>query len=135
MLKLNHIGIAVKNIESALPFYQNALGLTAHIEDVVAMKVRVAKLQTDNMTLELVQPLEDEQPVSKFLEKRGEGIHHICFEVADIKAMMSHLESSGYKPLYPEPRIGAGGHLVNFLSPKDTAGVLIEICQSVECRA
>lgn len=130
MLKLNHIGIAAKNIENALPFYQKALRLTAHIEDVATMKVKVAKLQTENMTLELVQPLEGEEPVSKFLEKRGEGIHHICFEVADIKTMMKHLEESGYKPLYPEPRTGAGGHLVNFLSPKDTAGVLIEILQA-----
>jgi len=139
MLTLNHIGIAVKSIEKTLPFYQNGLGLTPHIEEVPAMKVRVAKLQTANlpdwssgqagMTIELVEPLEGEQAVTKFLDKRGEGIHHICFGVEDIKEMMKQLEAKGYKPLYAEPKIGAGGHLVNFLSPKDTSGVLIEISQ------
>jgi methylmalonyl-CoA/ethylmalonyl-CoA epimerase len=81
------------------------------------------------MTIELVEPLEGEQAVTKFLDKRGEGIHHICFGVEDIKEMMKQLEAKGYKPLYAEPKIGAGGHLVNFLSPKDTSGVLIEISQ------
>ena len=131
-MKLNHIGIAVKSIETALPFYQKGLNLSVHLEDVAAMKVKTAKLAIDNTVLELVQPLEGEQAVSKFLEKRGEGIHHICFEVPDIKEMMKRLEVAGYKPLYPEPKIGAGGHLVNFLSPKDTSGVLIEIAQAKE---
>lgn len=157
MLKLNHIGIAVKSIEKTLPFYQNGLGLTIHpvrsdestgnksgqssvsktldasngasIEEIPAMKVRVAKLQTANMTIELVEPLTGEEAVTKFMEKRGEGVHHICFGVEDIKEMMKQLEEKGYKPLYDEPKIGAGGHLVNFLSPKDTSGVLIEISQ------
>jgi methylmalonyl-CoA/ethylmalonyl-CoA epimerase len=157
MLKLAHIGIAVKSIEKTLPFYQNGLGLTIHpvrsehdkkakpfdnlnasasdasngasIEEVPAMKVKTAKLSLDNTVLELVEPLAGEEAVTKFLEKRGEGIHHICFEVEDIKEMMKQLEAKGYKPLYAEPRTGAGGHLVNFLSPKDTSGVLIEISQ------
>jgi len=129
-MKLNHIGIAVRNIETALPFYQKGFNLQVYLEEVPAMKVRTAKLTVDNTVLELVQPLEGEQAVSKFLEKRGEGIHHLCFEVADIKQMMVQLEATGYKPLYPEPKTGAGGHLVNFLSPKDTSGVLIEILQA-----
>lgn len=128
-MKLAHIGIAVKNIESALPFYQNGLGISAHTEEVPAMKVRIAKLALDNTVLELVQPLEGEEAVTRFLDKRGEGIHHICLGVEDIKETMKHLEAKGYKPLYAEPKIGAGGHLVNFLSPKDTSGVLIEISQ------
>ncbi|MEW6027557.1 MAG: methylmalonyl-CoA epimerase [Planctomycetota bacterium] len=130
MLKLDHIGIAVKKIETALPFYQNGLGLEEHIEEVPAMKVRTAKLPTANMVIELVEPLEGEQAVNKFLEKRGEGIHHLCFAVEDIKETMKQLEARGYKPLYPEPKTGAGGHLVNFLSPKDTSGVLIEIAEN-----
>ncbi|MFH0889097.1 MAG: methylmalonyl-CoA epimerase [Planctomycetota bacterium] len=130
MLKLNHIGIAVKSIEKTLPFYQNGLGLPAHIEEVPAMKVKTAKLTIANTVLELVEPLTGEEAVTRFLEKRGEGVHHICFGVEDIKAMMKQLESKGYKPLYAEPKIGAGGHLVNFLSPKDTSGVLIEISQN-----
>jgi len=130
MLKLDHIGIAIKKIEKALPFYQNGLGLTPHIEEVPAMKVRTAKLPTANMIIELVEPLVGEQAVSKFLEKRGEGVHHLCFAVENIKETMQQLESKGYKPLYPEPKVGAGGHLVNFLSPKDTSGVLIELSES-----
>jgi methylmalonyl-CoA/ethylmalonyl-CoA epimerase len=129
MLKLNHIGIAVKSIEKTLPFYQNGLGLTTHIEEVPAMKVKTAKLSLTNTVLELVEPLAGEEAITKFMEKRGEGIHHICFGVEDIKEMMKQLEAKGYKPLYAEPKIGAGGHLVNFLSPKDTSGVLIEISQ------
>jgi len=132
MLKLDHIGIAVKRIENALPFYQNGLGLTPHIEEVLAMKVRTAKLPTANIVIELVEPLEGEQTVSKFLEKRGQGIHHLCFEVGNIRETMKQLEAKGYKPLYPEPKTGAGGHLVNFLAPKDTSGVLIEIAELSE---
>jgi methylmalonyl-CoA/ethylmalonyl-CoA epimerase len=127
MIKLNHIGIAVKSIEKNLSFYQNGLGLTAHIEEVPAMKVKTAKLLLANTILELVEPLIGEEAVTKFIEKRGEGIHHICFTVENIKLMMKELETKGYKPLYAEPKIGAGGHLVNFLSPKDTSNVLIEL--------
>lgn len=130
MIKLDHIGIAVKNIESALPFYQNGLGLTPHLEEVPDMKVKTAKLPAANTVIELVEPLAGEEAISKFLEKRGEGNHHLCLEVADIRAISKELESKGYKPLYPEPKTGAGGHLVNFLSPKDTSGVLIEISEA-----
>lgn len=129
MLKLNHIGIAVKKIENTLPFYEKGLGLSPHVEEVPTMKVKTAKLHTENTVLELIEPLEGEQAVTKFLEKRGEGVHHLCFEVKDIKKAMAELTGKGYKPLYPEPKIGAGGHLVNFLSPKDTSGVLIEISE------
>lgn len=132
MLKLNHIGIAVKNIENTLPFYQKGLGLNPHIEEVPAMKVKTAKLTAENTVLELIEPLAGEEAVTKFLEKRGEGIHHICFEVPDIKGMMKELMSKGYKPLYPEPKIGAGGHLVNFLKPQDTSGVLTEIVEIIK---
>lgn len=132
MLKLDHIGIAINKIEAALPFYQQGLGLTPHIEEVPAMKVRTAKLPTANMVIELVEPLAGEEAVSKFLEKRGEGIHHLCFAVANIKDTMKQLQAKGYKPIYPEPKVGAGGHLVNFLSPKDTSGVLIELAETTK---
>ena len=128
-MKLDHIGIAVKKIEAALPFYQNGLGLTPHIEEVPAMKVRTAKLPTANMVIELVEPLAGGDAVTKFLEKRGEGVHHLCFAVANIKDTMKQLQVKGYKPIYAEPKVGAGGHLVNFLSPKDTSGVLIELSE------
>mgnify|MGYP001580052190 CR=1 FL=1 len=130
MLKLDHIGIAIKKIETALLFYQNGLGLTPHIEEVPAMKVRTAKLPAANMVIELVEPLAGEEAVTKFLEKRGQGVHHLCFTVENIKETMKQLEAKGYKPIYAEPKIGAGGHLVNFLSPKDTSGVLIELSEA-----
>lgn len=134
MLKLDHIGIAIRKIETALPFYQHGLGLTPHIEEVPAMKVRTAKLPTANMVIELVEPLAGEEAVSKFLEKRGEGIHHLCFAVENIRETIKQLQAKGYKPIYAEPKVGAGGHLVNFLSPKDTSGVLIELAELSELR-
>jgi methylmalonyl-CoA/ethylmalonyl-CoA epimerase len=132
MLKLNHIGIAVKNIDNAISFYKNGLGLKAYVEDVAAMKVRTAKMPAENVVIELIEPLPGEEAVTKFLEKRGEGIHHLCFEVKDIKSATLELINKGYKPIYNEPKIGAGGHLVNFLSPKDTGGVLIEITEEID---
>lgn len=127
--KIDHIGIAVKDINSALVFYQQGLKLESHIEEVPAMKVRVAKLPLGGSTLELIQPLAGEEAVTRFLEKKGEGIHHICMETDNVITLTKELMDKGYKPVYPEPRTGAGGHKVNFLSPKDTFGVLIEILE------
>jgi methylmalonyl-CoA/ethylmalonyl-CoA epimerase len=132
MLKLNHIGVAVKKIENSLPFYQKGLGLNPHVEEVLSMKVKTAKLTLENTVIELIEPMEGNENVAKFIENRGEGVHHICFEVADIKNSMADLVSKGYKLIYPEPKTGAGGYLVNFLSPKDSSGVLIEICQTTD---
>ncbi|MCE9582080.1 MAG: methylmalonyl-CoA epimerase [Planctomycetes bacterium] len=125
---LNHVGIAVRRIEDALPFYRS-LDPNAEVEfEVVAeMKVRVAKVRFANTCLELIEPLEGESAITKFLEKRGEGIHHICLEVPDVDSATKSLELQGYKPVYPEPRDGSGGMRVNFLSPRDTRGVLIEL--------
>lgn len=127
--KIDHIGIAVKDINAALAFYQQGLKLAPHIEEVPAMKVRVAKLPVGESTLELIQPLAGEEAVTKFLEKKGEGIHHICLKTDNVIALTKELMDKGYKPVYPEPRTGAGGHKVNFLSPRDTFGVLIEILE------
>ncbi len=131
ILKLAHIGIAVRNIDQALKLYQQSLGLSLKgTESVASMKVKVAKLDTGNTVMELIEPLPGETAVSKFIEKRGEGIQHLCFAVDDIKAVTQELIEKGYKPVFSEPRPGAGGHLVNFLSPKDTFGVLIELSQA-----
>ncbi|MBI4834259.1 MAG: methylmalonyl-CoA epimerase [Planctomycetes bacterium] len=129
MIKLNHIGVAVRKIENTLPFYQNGLGLSPHFEEVLSMKVKTAKLTLDNTVIELIEPMEGNENVAKFIQNKGEGIHHICFEVADIKSAMADMVSKGYKLVYPEPKTGAGGYLVNFFSPKDSSRVLIEICQ------
>lgn len=127
--KIDHIGVAVKNIDNALRFYRDTMGLTPHIEEITQMKLKVAKLDVAGVKIELIEPQTGEETVTKFIANRGEGIHHICFDVPNVREMAKHLESKGYKPLYPEPRIGAGGRTVNFLSPKDTNGVLIEISQ------
>ncbi|MFH1227759.1 MAG: methylmalonyl-CoA epimerase [Planctomycetota bacterium] len=127
--KIDHIGIAVKDINAALVFYQQGLNLNPHIEEVPAMKVRVAKLTVGESTLELIQPLTGEEAVTKFLEKKGEGIHHICLKTDNVMALTKEMIDKGYKPVYPEPKVGAGGHKVNFLSPRDTFGVLIEILE------
>ena len=134
-LKLDHIGIAVKDIEKALLFYRDTLGLLVEeIEEVPVMKVKVAKLTTSNVIIELVQPLEGETAVAKYIEKRGEGVHHLCFKVADIVEATKNLREQGYKPIYDEPKTGTGGSKVNFLSPKHTFGVLIELIQMADGR-
>lgn len=127
--KIDHIGVAVKNIDNALRFYKDALGLAPHTEEIPTMKLKVAKLDVAGVKIELIEPQAGEESVAKFIANRGEGIHHICFDVPDVREMARHLESKGYKPLFPEPKTGAGGRTVNFLSPKDTNGVLIEISQ------
>ena len=125
---LNHVGIAVRSIEDALPFYRLLEpGARVEIEEVPDMKVRVAKVHLSNACLELIQPLAGEQAVTRFLEKRGEGIHHVCLEVPDVDAATLDLQARGFQPLYPAARDGSGGMRVNFLSPKDTRGVLIEL--------
>ena len=126
--KMDHIGVAVKNIAQALPFYQKGLQLELKdTEEVSGMKVKVAKLSVGETTIELIEPLAGNENVAKFLSKRGEGIHHICFEVEDIDQATEELKSKGYQPIYEESQTGAGGKKVNFLKPKDTAGVLIEL--------
>jgi methylmalonyl-CoA epimerase len=93
-------------------------------------KVLTAFAQIDkNAHIELLEPTSDESTIHKFIESKGEGIHHLCFKVPDVKAKTAELTSKGYRFIYPEPRIGAGGCLVNFIHPKSTGGVLIEISQ------
>ncbi|MBI5367017.1 MAG: methylmalonyl-CoA epimerase [Planctomycetes bacterium] len=131
-LRLDHIGVAVQSLESVLPVWRDLLGLPVEeIEEVPEVKVRVAKLSTGNTTIELVEPLPGEEATRRFLDKRGEGIHHICLEVADLAAATAELVARGMKPVLATPRAGAGGRLVNFLSPKDAHGVLIELSQRV----
>lgn len=128
---LDHIAIAVKSIPDAKKIYED-MGMTfsAEIEEVKDQKVFTAFAQIDqNAHIELLQPTSDESTIHKFIETKGEGIHHLCFKVPDVKKKMEELVSKGYRFIYPEPRIGAGGCLVNFMHPKSTGGVLIEISQ------
>ena len=130
-LILDHIAIAVKNISVSKKIYED-LGLifSPEIEEVKEQKVLTAFAQIDvNAHIELLEPTSNESTIHKFIETKGEGIHHLCFKVPDVKAKTDELTQKGYKFIYPAPRLGAGGCLVNFIHPKSTGGVLIEISQ------
>jgi methylmalonyl-CoA epimerase len=132
-MKINHLGIATKGIEDALKFWENALGLkNVHTETVEDQKVRVAMLPLGESRIELLEPTSEDSPISKFLEKRGGGIHHIAVEVEDINAALSKLKQEGAHLIDEEPRIGAEGCLVAFVHPSSTNGVLLELVQTIE---
>jgi methylmalonyl-CoA/ethylmalonyl-CoA epimerase len=131
---LDHIAIAVRSISAARKIYED-LGLTfaPEIEEVVEQKVLTAFAHVDrNAHIELLEPTSPESTIHKFIEAKGEGIHHLCFKVPDVRAKTDELVRRGYRFIYPEPRLGAGGCLVNFMHPKSTGGVLIELSQRPE---
>ncbi|HSU24915.1 MAG TPA: methylmalonyl-CoA epimerase [Pyrinomonadaceae bacterium] len=129
-MKINHLGIATRGIDEALKFWENALGLkNVHTETVEDQKVRVAMLPIGESRIELLEPTSEDSPISKFLEKRGGGIHHIAVEVKDIEASLAKLKSEGARLIDETPRIGAEGCLVAFVHPSSTGGVLLELVQ------
>ena len=129
-MKIDHLGIAVDKIETALEFWDEALGLeNVHTEEVEDQKVRVAMLPLGETNIELLEATDPESPVAKFLEKRGGGIHHIAVEVEDIVAKLAELKNQGMRLIDEEPRKGAGGCLIAFVHPKSTGGVLMELVQ------
>ena len=129
--KIDHLGLACRSADAAEKLYAGALGLpVTHRETLEAMKLKVVKLRTGESVIELLEPLPGEDVVSKFLASRGEGIHHVCFAVEDVAAATAELKAKGYTPVWPEPRKGAEGRIVNFLRPKETFGVLIELSQA-----
>jgi len=131
-MKINHLGIATKDIASALEFWEDALGLeNVHSEIVEDQKVRVAMLPLGESRIELLEPTTDDSPISKFLEKRGGGIHHIAVEVDDIEASLAKLKDKGMRLIDESPRIGAEGCLVAFVHPSSANGVLLELVQSM----
>ncbi len=128
--KINHIGIAVKNLENAIPFYRDQLGMTLEgTEEVAEQKVRVAFLKVGESRIELLEPTAADSPVARFLEKTGEGIHHLAYEVEDIEVALAELKRKAVRLIDETPRRGAHGSLIAFLHPKATGGVLTEICQ------
>lgn len=130
-MKINHLGIATKGIEDALKFWQEALGLeNVHTEVVEDQKVRVAMLPLGESRIELLEPTSDDSPISKFLERRGGGIHHIAIEVEDIAASLAQLKARGARLIDENPRIGAEDCLVAFVHPSSANGVLIELVQT-----
>lgn len=132
-MKINHLGIATKGIEEALKFWEDALGLeNIHTETVEDQKVRVAMLPIGETRIELLEPTSADSPISKFLEKRGGGIHHIAVEVEDIEESLAKLKSSGMRLIDETPRIGAEGCLVAFVHPSSANGVLLELTQKIK---
>ena len=130
--QIDHIAIVVKDLEQALGTYRDALGLQVqHVDEVPAEKVKVAflPLPEGHVELELVQPLEEDTGIGRFLAKRGEGLHHVCFRVADIEAAMSQLRAQGVELLETKPRVGPRGQKYVFVHPKAANGVLIELYQ------
>ena len=132
MVSVNHIAIAVRNIEDAEKLYETALGLkVTHREVVEEQGVRASMLETDagDTAIELLEPIGHNSPIYKFLEKRGEGIHHICFKVDDIESALERLKKQGIKLINEAPRPGVDGTKVAFLQPKALNGVLIELAE------
>jgi methylmalonyl-CoA epimerase len=130
-MKINHLGIATKEIDEALKFWENALGLeNVHTETVEDQKVRVAMLPIGESRIELLEPTSDDSPISKFLERRGGGIHHIAVEVENIEQALEKLKSEGMRLIDENPRIGAEGCLVAFVHPASVGGVLLELVQA-----
>jgi methylmalonyl-CoA/ethylmalonyl-CoA epimerase len=133
MQKVEHIGIAVKNLEQAGSLYEKMLGAAAYKQEVVEEeKVATLFFKTGNTKIELLEALTPDSVISKFIEKRGEGIHHIAFEVADILGEMQRLKGEGFVLLNELPKRGADNKLVCFVHPKTTSGVLIELCQEIK---
>jgi methylmalonyl-CoA/ethylmalonyl-CoA epimerase len=131
-MKIDHLGIAVESLDTALKFYRDALQLPCEgVETVEEQKVRVALLPVGQSRLELLEATAPDSPIAKFLAKRGPGIHHICIAVADISATLTALKSQGIRLIDEQPKRGAGGHLVAFIHPSSTHGVLIELTQRV----
>src|SRR5687768_14140885 len=132
-MKINHLGIATKGIEEALKFWEDALGLeNVHTETVADQKVRVAMLPIGESRIELLEPTSEDSPISKFLEKRGGGIHHVAVEVEDIEAALAKLKETGARLIDETPRVGAEGCLIAFVHPASSNGVLLELVQKSE---
>jgi methylmalonyl-CoA/ethylmalonyl-CoA epimerase len=128
--KISHIGIAVKDIEASSALFQALFGKRPdRAEDLPEHKVRTAMFIVGESAIELTEALDSESPVAKFIEKRGEGVHHVSFVVDDIDAELVRLKADGFQLIDERPRPGADGHRVAFLHPKSTNGVLIEISQ------
>lgn len=128
--KVDHIGIAVKSIDEALKFYEDVLGIKCVSQEVVKeQKVKVAFLPVGDTEVELLESTDEDGPVAKFIEKKGEGIQHIAYKVDDIEKSIEELKAKGIRMIDEKPRYGAGGAKIAFLHPKSTFGVLIELCQ------
>jgi methylmalonyl-CoA epimerase len=127
-MKIHHLGLAVRSLEEATSFYRDALGLVlSGTEEVRDEGVRVSFLPAGEARVELLEAIGKDSPIARFLEKRGEGIHHVCFEVPDLEAALSSLREGGAELIQPEIRVGAGGDRIAFVHPRSSHGVLVEL--------
>lgn len=128
--KVDHIGIAVKSLQATLPFYTDVLKLELKgIEEVESEGVKVAFLKVGETKIELLEPLNDESPIAKYIEKRGEGIHHIALGTDSIEERIEEIKTKGIKMINEQAKTGAGGAKVAFMHPKSTGKVLYELCE------
>ena len=132
MLKVEHIGIAVKNMQDAVLLYEKLLNTNCYKTELVETeKVNTAFFQQGETKIELLESTDPNGVIARFIERKGEGLHHIAFDVADIRTEMKRLQDEGFVLLNEEPKPGADNKLVCFLHPKGTSGVLVELCQSI----
>lgn len=129
-MNIDHLGIATRQIEEAVGFWRDALGLeVVEVEEVAEQRVRVAMLPIGESRVELLEPTSDDSPIAKFLDKRGPGIHHIAVRVPDIHAALARMKEQGARLIDERPRVGAGGSLIAFVHPSSTNGVLLELVE------
>jgi methylmalonyl-CoA/ethylmalonyl-CoA epimerase len=134
MNKIEHIGIAVKNLDASVPLFEKLLNTQCYKKETVeSEKVNTAFFQTGESKIELLGSTDESSVITKFIERKGEGLHHIAFDVDDIETEMKRLINEGFVLLNETPKKGADNKLVCFLHPKNTNGVLIELCQEIKC--
>jgi len=132
IIKVDHIGVAVNSIEASLKFFANTLGLKLEGQETVAsQKVTTAFMPVGDTEVELLQSTAPDGPIAGFIEKKGEGVQHVAFLVDNIEEALKELEAKGIRLIDKVPRMGAGGKKIAFVHPKDTYGVLVELCQKV----
>ncbi len=128
--KLEHIGIAVSSLDEAIPYWENVLGLKCYnIEEVADQKVKTAFFKVGDIKIELLESTSEEGTIAKFIEKKGQGVHHLAFAVDNVEDALGDVESKGIKLIDKAPRLGAEGLSIAFLHPKSTFGVLTELCE------
>lgn len=128
--KISHIGIAVRDLGPQVALYRDVMGLELlGVEEVADQGVRVAMFRVGESTVELLEPLSEASPIHAFLEKRGEGLHHLAYEVEGIEGTLAALERGGVRLIDRQPRLGAHGKRIAFLHPRSTGGVLTELCE------
>lgn len=128
--KIDHIGIAVKNLDEQVKFYSNIFGLRcSKIEEVPEQQVRLAMFPIGEIRIELLESTSEDGPIAKHISKRGEGIHHIAYRIEDLAGNLKRLEEQQVQLINKEPKIGGDGHKIAFLHPKSTFGVLTELCE------